>query len=50
MTEEEFRNILHEKGEEFHKLVSRIQRYNSNILGSNAYFYKKRVELEALFD
>ena len=48
MTEEALCNILNEGGEELEKILGRMQKFNANISGSNAYFYKRRKELEAL--
>ena len=41
LTEEALKSILHKGNEEFIKLLSRMQKFNANIIGSNTYFYKK---------
>ena len=48
--QELLRNILNENGDEFTMLLHRMQKFNSNIAGSNAYFYKRKIELEALIE
>ena len=48
LTEEELQSMLDEGGSKLEKLVGRMQTYNSNISGSNAYFNKKKRELHAL--
>ena len=48
ITEEELEQIISEGGLNFERLIGRMQTYNSNIAGSNAYFYKKKRELHAL--
>ena len=48
MTEEALHNILNEGGEELEKILGRMQKFNANISGSNAYFCKRRKELEVL--
>ena len=50
LTEEGLKSILNENGEELEKLLSRMQKFNTNIVGSNAYFYKRRSELESLME
>ena len=50
MTEEELKNLIDKGGDEFAALLGRMQKYNANILGSNAYFHKKKKELEALME
>ena len=50
LTKEALRSILNENGEDLEKLLSRMQKFNSNIVGSNAYFYKRRSELEGLME
>ena len=42
LTEEALKIILNKGNEEFTKLLSRMQKFNANIVGSNAYFYKKK--------
>ena len=50
LTEEALRSILNENGKDLAKLLSRMQIFNANIIGSNAYFYKRRSKLEALME
>ena len=50
ISEENLRRIVSTQGPEFEELISSMQLYNSNIVGSNAYFYKRRRELEALIE
>ena len=42
--------IVNDNGDRLKKLLSHMQKFNSNVTGSEAYFYKKRTELEALID
>ena len=48
--EEALHSILNEGGDELNKLLNRMQKFNSNIVGSNAYFFKHRSELESLIE
>eukprot|EP00978_Attheya_sp_CCMP212_P044322 scaffold306817_cov67-Attheya_sp.AAC.4 len=49
MTEEELKVIVDDNGDHLRQLVSsRMQKFNSNVTGSEAHFYKKRCELERL--
>ena len=50
LTENQLRNIANEGGTEFNALLGRMQKFNANLVGSNAYFFKKRSELEALIE
>ena len=50
LTEEALHNMLNDKGEELEKIIRRMQKFNSNIIGSNLYFYKKHKELEVLIE
>ena len=50
LTENDLRNLVRDNGEEFKKLTNRMQTFNANIVGSNAYFWNKKKELEALMD
>ena len=50
ISEESLRRIVTTQGPDFEELISSMQLYNSNIVGSNAYFYKRRRELEALME
>ena len=50
LNENKLRKTVGDNGVELKKLVNRMQTYNSNIVGSNAYFYGKRRELETLMD
>ena len=50
ISEEILRRILTTQGPEFKELINSMQLYNSNIVGSNVYFYKRRRELEALME
>ena len=53
LTEDYLRKILRpgsEGNEEFQKLFSHMQICNSNIVGSNAYFHRKIMELESLIE
>ena len=47
ITEEELREIISEGGSDFERLIGRMQTYNANIAGSNAYFNKKKREVHA---
>ena len=49
LAEEALRNILNEEGEELENILGRMQKFNPNITGSNAYFYKRRKELFCQF-
>ena len=48
LNENELRKIVQDNGPELKRIINRMQTYNSNIVGSNAYFYGKRCELETL--
>ena len=50
LTEEEFIEIVNEGGDRLEELARKMQKFNSNIVGSNAYFYKRRNELESLME
>ena len=50
MSEENLRNIVFNKSDEYNDLIRSMQVYNANIVGSNSYFYKRRKELEALME
>ena len=50
LTKEELTKIVTENVPEFKLILGRMSKYNSNITGSNSYFYKKRGELEALME
>ena len=50
LTEEDLTRIVRENGQEFEELLGRMTKYNANITGLNAYFYRKRSELEALME
>ena len=50
LIENELRDIVSNGGDKLNKLMSRMQKFNSNVVGSNTYFYKKRNELEALME
>jgi len=40
LTKEALRSILNDNGEELKELLARMQKFNTNIVGSNSYFYK----------
>ena len=44
------KQILNEGGEALNNLLNRMQKFNANIEGSNAYFFKRRNKLEALME
>ena len=48
MTEEALSNMLNDESDKLNNLISQIQKFNTNIVGSNAYFHERRKELEAL--
>ena len=50
ITEDELRLLVEKNDDGLKQLISRMQKFNSNVTGSAAYFYKKRCELEALID
>jgi hypothetical protein len=50
LTEEELIAMVNERGPKLEKLIGRMQIFNANICGSNAYFNKKRRELNALIE
>ena len=50
MSDSDLEKIINENGEELQRMLSKMQMYSSNILGSNAYFYKRRTELQALME
>eukprot|EP00957_Ditylum_brightwellii_P192206 14630917-Ditylum_brightwellii.AAC.1 len=50
LTEEELTHTLRENNKEFEELLGRMTKYNANIIGSNSYFCRKRLELEALME
>ena len=48
LTVEELTKIVQENGPEFKAILGRMNTYNSNINGSSAYLFQRRMELEAL--
>ena len=48
--ENELREIVNEGRDRLTKLLTHMQNFNANIIGSNSYFCKKRNELEALIE
>ena len=50
LTMKELGEIIKENGERFRQILGRMNKCNANINGSNAYFYKRRKELEAMMD
>ena len=50
LTEDLLQNILNEGGEELKKMLNYMKKFNSNIIGSNAYFFKCRSKLELLIE
>ena len=48
LSEDELLEIVNANGEESRQLLSSMRAYSGNILGSNAYFLRRRMELEAL--
>ena len=50
LTESELRQIVNDDGEDLQRIIANMQLFNSNIVGSNAYFYKHRRNLEGLVE
>ena len=50
LSDEELKKIIDKNENELKDLLSKMQMYSSNILGSNAYFYKRRTELQGLME
>ena len=50
LTENELRQIVNDDGEDLQKIIANMQLFNSNIVGSNAYFYKHCRNLEGLVE
>ncbi len=50
LSEAELRRILESGGEELNSMLGRMQAYNGNINGSNAYFFGHKGNLEALME
>ena len=50
MTVENFRNVVNTGGERYRDLLCKMHVFNSNVVGSNSYFYGKRKELESLIE
>ena len=48
LTEDELQEIVNEGGDRLKEILGRMNAYNANINGSNAYLYQRRKELEAL--
>ena len=48
--ENKLRDIVKDGRDKLNNLLSQIQKFNSNIVSSNAYFQKKRNKLEALME
>ena len=43
LTENELRDITNERSDKLNELLGRIEKFNSSIVGSNAYVYKKEM-------
>ena len=50
LTENELRQIVNDDGEDLQRIIANMQLFNSNIVGSNAYFYKHCRNLEGLVE
>ena len=50
LTKSELRQIVNDDGEDLQRIISNMQLLNSNIVGSNAYFYKHCRSLEGLIE
>jgi hypothetical protein len=50
LTELELQQIVRDDGSDLRNLISRMQRYNGNINGTNQYLYKSKRELESLIE
>ena len=50
MTEEEFREIVRQRGAGLESLFGRMQAYNANINGCPAYMHQKKKQLEAMIE
>ena len=50
LVEETLHSTLNEGNKELTKSLNRMQKFNLNIAGSNAYFFKRWSELESLIE
>ena len=48
LSDAELEKMIDKNEDELKDLLSKMQMYSSNLLGSNAYFYKRRTELQGL--
>ena len=48
LTKEALWSILNDNSKELENLFARMQKFNTNVVGSNVHFCKRRSELEAL--
>ena len=48
LSDADLEKIIDKNEDELKDLLSKMQMYSANLLGSNAYFYKRRTELQGL--